>query len=171
MIQLMTNAAGTKRFIINETAGHFKDQNILSVHAKSEIPTLIEKHHLVATPITHRSYNLSIRAACKELSVRVTLFELEKTLPGLWFRAEITRTTSDRRVLPCFFSLIPVRKKRGVYEFRPVVNMVHMSGAELSMFRQEYDDYEPIKESVLKNADYVSLGIVGKTRERISISA
>lgn len=171
MIQIYTNAAGTKRFIVNGSNGHFKDQNILSVHSKSEFVALIEKHHLVETPITHRSYNLSIQAAGKELTVRVTLFNLEKDLPGLWFRGEITRTTSDRRVLPCYFSLIPVRKKRGVYEFRPVVNMIHLSGAELSMFRQEYDGYEPIKESVLKNADYVSLGIVGKTRERLSVSA
>lgn len=167
MVRFMVNAAGTKRFILNGDNGYFKDQNILSLHSKSEIPLLIEKHHLVEAPITHKAYLLSIVVAGKELTVRVTLFELEKSLPGLWFRGEITKP-SDRLVLPCYFSLIPVRKKRGLYEFHPVVNMIHMSGTSLSLFRQDYDSFEPIKESLLKTSDFIALGVIGKVSSRLS---
>ena len=162
-LKLLTNAAGTKRLICNGNTASFNDLNVLSVHTVSEFDTLIAKHHLVELPITHRCFNLHINAANdQQLSVRVSLFELEKNLPGIWFRGEVSRTTGDRRTVPCYFTMLPIRRRRGVYDFRPVVNMVHTDSGSLAMFQQDYDGFEPIKESVLKSADYVALGIVGK---------
>lgn len=166
MITLYANAAGTKRMIVNNGAATMKDQNVLSVHTSSEIEGLIAKHHMVELPIHHRCFMLSINANAQQLSVRVTLFELEKSLPGVWFRGTVSRTTGDRRTLPCYFSFVPVRKKRGVYEFQPVVNMLHMDGNDLSLFPQVYDTFEPIKESVLRASDYASLGISSQARRR-----
>lgn len=166
MITIFANAAGTKRMIVNNGAATMKDQNILSVHSASEIEGLVAKHHLVELPIHHRCFMLNINANDHQLSVRVTLFELEKGLPGVWFRGEVSRTSGDRRTLPCYFSLIPVRKRRGVYEYQPVVNMLHMDGNDLSLFPQVYDTFEPIKESVLKASDYAALGISSHVKRK-----
>lgn len=166
MIRILSNAAGTKRMIVNGASATMRDQNVLSVHSGSEIETLITKHHLVDLPITHRNMILNISANDQQLSVRVTLFELEKSLPGVWFRSEVARTSGDRRTLPCYFTFVPVRKRRGVYDYQPVINMIHLDGSELSMFPQVYDTWEPIKESALKAADYTTLGITGHSSRK-----
>lgn len=168
MIALYTNSAGTKRLIRNGASATFKDQNVLSAHNASEVESIVAKHHLVELPVTHRSFTLSISANAQQLMARVTLFELEKNLPGIWFRGEITRTQGPVRTVPCYFTFVPVRKKRGVYEFRPMVNMIHMDGSDLAMFAQNYDAFEPIKESSLKASDYIALGVIGKTNKRKS---
>lgn len=168
MINIFVNAAGTKRLIVNGNNATFKDQSVLSSHSDSEFDTLITKHHLVEIPFTHKNYILRINANDQQLSVRVSLFELEKCLPGVWFRGEVSRLEGDRRTLPCYFSMVPIRKKRGVYSFQPVVNMVHLDGADLSMFPQTYDAIEPIKESLLKAGDYQALGITSSPRKRAS---
>lgn len=166
MIKILTNAANTKRLIVNSKNILFKDALCLSAHTQSELPDIIGKHKLVELPITHRTYRLKIRTGAKELVCTVTLFELERQLPGAWFRGEVSRDSGDRRAFPCYFTLIPVRKKLGVYAYKPVLNIIHANNSELSMYPQEYDSYEAVPESVLRIADYTALGVVGNQSQK-----
>lgn len=156
-MEIMVNANGTKRLVINGANIMFSYNGRNSMHSKSELDSLVATHKLVLIPLTHRSYILHIGAASKNLAVRVSLFKLDKQLPGVWFSGEVAKVTGDCRTFPCYFTMVPVRKKRGVYDFCPIVNIIHNDGSDLSMYKQIYDTYEPISESRLRRQDFPAL--------------
>lgn len=165
---IYSNARNTISLIRRGNSNLYRANNQLDVITQSEADYAIESKNLVPLPIKHRMFILSIVIDDKlerQLDVTVTIEQHEKMLPGVWMRGTIQSRNSSRfKCLPCFFTFIPKRVKRGVYEFTPVVEMVSENNGELSMYRQVYDRFEPIESTALKEDDFHRLGFIGESR-------
>lgn len=165
---IYSNARNTISLIRKGNSNIYRANGALDVITQSEADYAIESKNLVPLPLKHRMFILSIivnEQLDRQLDVTVTLEQHEKMLPGVWVRGTIQSRNSPRfKCLPCFFTFIPKRIKRGVYEYTPVVEMVCENNGELSMYRQVYDRFEPIESTALKEDDFHRLGFIGESK-------